>query len=316
MNIHALIDYSFLYYKYKFQLDSGKITRLTHKMLVNNEMVDKDISQIYYSIKEIEKFRKDIENAGHSCIVSVCFDMPSSRKIVDETATTGESTAANQYKSNRVKKLNEEDFENIQLVEKILSDAGYNTYRFAGYEADDIIAHMVKMYKDSFDYTVIYTPDADLLVNIQDKVMAQRYKVMKGYQTVNMSNFEEYLSAEFKCYIPFNSLMLFKATCGDKSDMIDGIKGFGPKAFDKLVCYLSEQGVNWYQCSTYESTFKLLEMCQGYLTDEQMKQAIESLSLVRPLIFEDGLVQHPVKISTPKLREDSYMRLNMKSLTL
>lgn len=311
--IHVVVDYSFLYYKYKFQLESGRMKRLTTPMNWKGTVIEKDISQIYYSIKEIEGFRRKWEQIGHDVFVSVCFDMPSDRK--QKTDESGE--AATKYKSNRTKKLNEDDFENIQFVERLLSQAGYNTYRFERYEADDIVAHLVNKYKDTFDVTLVYTPDADMLVHVQPKVGVCRYKTKRGYSNVDVSNFEDYISEEMKCYIPFNGLMLYKCTVGDKSDCIDGIKKFGPSAFTKLVEHLNENyGIVWSMMNKYGNVEITLEQLRddGYFTKEQFKQAQESLSLVRPMQFEDGVVADPIKHSTRELRSAAYSPYNMNSL--
>lgn len=316
MKIHGIVDYSFLYYKYFFQLESGKMRRLTAPIEWNGVIMERDISQIYYSIREIEGFRRQLEQLGHEVIFSVCFDMPSNRS--KEVGTDGTQTeAAANYKSNRVSRLTEEDFKNIQYVEKLLSDAGYNTYRIDGFEADDIVNHLVETEKDNFDYTIIYTPDSDLLVNIGTKVGANRYKSRQGYTSIDINNFSDYLASEFKVReFPYNSLMLFKSTVGDKSDNVTGIFRFGPKAFDKLVNHLNTLNVDWESCCTYENTLKLLELSRGHLKDEQIEQAIDSLSMIRPMVFEDGIIAKPTKTSTAELREESYMRCGMKSLIL
>ena len=314
MKIHAIVDYSFLYYKYKFQLDSGRIRRLTVPYDDGAVVREKDISQIYYSIKEIEGFRRKLEQAGHDVVVSICFDMPSDRKKVEDGATEEETEAANNYKANRVSILGDDDFSNMRLVEELVSDAGHNTYRVEGYEADDLVAYLIDKHSDEFDYNIIYTPDADLLMHIKDNVGASRFKATKGYTSVDRGNFEEYLTAEMKCRVPYNSLMLLKSTVGDKSDQIAGIVRFGPKAFDKLVVYLDGLGVDWEKQGDYESTLSLLKKCEGYLTDLQLTQAIESLSLVRPMVLEGGSLDKPTKQSTDILREESYMRYNMASL--
>lgn len=313
MIVHAIVDYSFLYYKYKFQLDSGKMRRLTTAIDWKGAVIEKDISQIYYSIKEIEGFRRKLETAGHNVFVSVCFDMKSARKKQsDETS----ADAADKYKSNRVKRLSDEDFENIQFVEKLLSDAGYNTYRFENYEADDIVAHLVQNYKDAFDYNIIYTPDMDLLAHISTNVGASRYKALKGYSNIDINNFSDYLSAELKCTMPYNGLVLYKATVGDKSDCIDGIKKFGPKAFDKLVEHLTMHGIDWSLMGDWRQVDNIIRQLRAnrYFTEEQTNQALESLSLVRPMAFEPGMITDPVKHSTRELREASYMRYGMKTL--
>lgn len=314
MVVHIIVDYSFLYYKYKFQLDSGKMRHLTSAVDWHGVVIEKDISQIYYSIKEIEGFRRKFEQLGHNVYMSICFDMPSSRK--EATEETSEE-AASKYKSNRVKRLNDDDFENIQFVEKLLSDAGYNTYRRADYEADDLVSYLVSEYSEAFDYTLIYTPDADLLVNIGPKVGVCRFKALKGYSNVDDSNYSRYLSEEMKCYIPYNALMLFKATVGDKSDCIDGIKKFGPKAFDKLINYLMDKGIDWEKLNDFREVDKVLDMCHGYLSEDQLSQAKESLSLVRPKVISPGIEVEfiaPTKKSTRELRETSYMRCGMKTL--
>ena len=50
-------------------------------------------------------------------------------------------------------------------IGRLLNEAGHNTYRYDGYEADDLVTYLAQNYKDVFDYTIIYTPDKDLKVN-------------------------------------------------------------------------------------------------------------------------------------------------------
>lgn len=320
MVIHLIVDYSFLYYKYKFQLDSGKMRRLTAPIDWKGAVIEKDISQIYYSLKEIEGFRRRFENAGYDVFISVCFDMPSDRRK-KLLAKFGGEEAANKYKSNRVKKLTEEDFENIQFVQRLLDDAGYNTYRIDEFESDDIIANLISTYGDAFDFNIIYTPDLDLLAHIGTNVSACRYKAMRGYTDVSMRNFQEYLESELKCQMPYNALILYKTTVGDKSDCIDGIRKFGQKAFDKLVDKLNSEGQDWSELRDYDNVEKLLDrlISKGYFTEEQGKQAKLSLLLVRPLEFknDDGSVielAQPNKHSNKDLRSQAYMKYAMKSL--
>ena len=320
MILHIIVDYSFLYYKYKFQLDSGKMRRLTAPMNWKGAVIEKDISQIYYSIKEIEGFRRRFENAGHDVFVSVCFDMPSNKRK-ELFAKFGGQEVAEKYKSNRVKHLSEEDFENIQFVEKLLGEAGYNTYRIPEYESDDIIAHLIDTYNKAFDFSIIYTPDLDLLAHISSNVSACRYKALKGYTDIGLRNFSDYIGTELKCQMPYNALILYKSTVGDKSDCIDGIKKFGPKAFDKLVNKLNSEGQDWNELRDYDNVEKLLVRLtnEGYFTEEQGKQALLSLLLVRPLEFKDDdgrviEVEEPNKQSTKELRSKAYLQYSMESL--
>ncbi|MBR1454039.1 MAG: hypothetical protein IJ593_05290, partial [Lachnospiraceae bacterium] len=184
MDVLVTVDFMFLYYKYKFIIESGRIRKLSYNGV--------DTSNIYYPIKEIEGFRKYWMERGHNVTTAVCFDMPSIRK--DDGTEEAEK-----YKSNRGHKLSDEDFENIIKCYNILTKAGYNTFRLEGYEADDIINHIVKNCLAEYDAAVIYTPDADIMVNIGPKVAVMRYKSSRGYEFVTVNNFETYLSAELKC---------------------------------------------------------------------------------------------------------------------
>ena len=91
-----------------------------------------------------------------------------------------------------------------------------------------------------------------------------------------------------------------------------------------MVAVLNEGGINWEEMNnwmTVETIIKSMGAC-GYFTQEQTNEALNSLSLVRPMTFggvdENGnqmpLPVRPIKHSTRELREASYMRCNMKSL--
>lgn len=308
MKVHLIFDFQFLYYKYKFALDSGRMKRLSAPVDVGGVRVEKDISQVYYALREMEGIRKRLEYGGNDVTVSICFDSKSNRK----DQGTSESKA---YKANRENKLNSDDFDNIDLVRQMLTEAGYNTYKLEGIEADDIIYNLVSKYKDSFDYTMIVTCDLDIGVNIQGSVGLYRFKSTSGYSAIDEAHFNEIVDAELKCHVPYNAIMLYKCTVGDKSDNIAGIKRFGPSAFNKLVDYLgSFDDIDWNGLRTKEKVAEILDKCGGYFTDEQMTQAKESLELVAPILISSADVPFPAKKSSRELREEAYMKLNMQSL--
>lgn len=307
MRLHVIIDFMHIYYKYFFQLKEGKIKRLSAPVEWNGTVIEKDTTLIYYPLRDIEGIRRNLETIGHDVTLSVCFDMPSHRK--DEGVAGGE-----EYKSGRQKNLNENDLNNIQFIEKLLSSAGHNTYRIDGYEADDIVNHLVRNYKDSFEYTIIYTNDKDLIINVCDNVGVMRFKQYKGYTQVDRNNYEEYLEPEFKVYIPYNALGLYLASVGDTADRIKGIHKFGPKAFGKLITKLaSKNNIDWNKCGDYNELAKVIAMCEEQLTEEQFKQLTESFALVANLeIIED--IKEPNTKSTKELREVAYNPYAMISL--
>lgn len=321
MRVHQIVDYSYLYYKYYFQLKTGKMKKLTAPVDWKGLTVERDISQIYYSIREIEGFRRQLEKAGHDLTISICFDMPSTRGKDEEVDCGNEQETSidskNSYKGNRKKVLSQDDFDNMEMVMKLLKDAGYNTYRLLGYEADDIVNHLVRTEKDMYDYTVIYTPDSDLLVNVCDNVGVSRYKSNSGYSSVDTTNFSMYLEREFKVEkMPFNAIQLFKSTVGDKSDNVPGITKFGPKAFDKLVRYLDTTDVEWEMGwdSNYTKELLINSNKGGIINTDQLEQALSSLQLVQPMIISNEAIERPFKKTTREQRECSYSKLAMASL--
>lgn len=310
MKIHLIVDYQYLYYRYKFAVERGVVPNLTSQadFFWGIEGINAgevfDVSELYYSLKDIEGFRKKFADE-HEVTLSICFDSKSKRK-----------EESSDYKSNRHSSLVDLDRAKISLAKQILTSAGYNTYQLDGCEADDLVYTLVQKHKDDFDITYIYTPDLDLCVNISsdNKVVLQRYKWNKGYQLINAANFSSLMLSELKCNIPFNCILLYKATVGDKSDNIPGIKGFGPKAFNTLLQNfpLDSRG--------YENMVNP-ENVRGYIlnylsrlhSEDKVKSALDSLQLVSPLQVDDlsGLI---VSGDTQDKRVEIYTKIGMPSL--
>lgn len=303
MTTHIIIDFSYLYYKYKFQREYGRIRELTAEVDGNSL----DITNIYYPLKEVEAFRKQVESSNNRCKISICFDSKSFRK---ELETGGE----NVYKQNRTSKLNTTDFDNLDIIHEILSDAGYNTYKVDGLEADDIVTTLINRYREDFDTNLIYTPDSDLLVDIDKHTIVNRYKSKSGHSLVTMENFEEYCQNEFKCNIKYNAILLYKCTCGDKSDNVAGIKRFGPSGYNKLVVELDRMGIDWGNLRDSVYVEYILKKCKDYLGMDKVREALAGLALVKPVILSENEVSYPEKSSSSELREEAYMKFKMKSL--
>lgn len=298
LDLHLIVDFMYLYYKYKFTIDSGRINKL--------EITDKgekiDVSYMYYPLREIEGFRRRFEKYGYNVTMSVCFDSPSNKKDINSG-----------YKSSRVKRLREKDFETIEVIRNTLDNAGYNVYKLEGIEADDIINSLTNRYKNMFAYNIIYTPDTDLFACIKDNVGVYRYRTRGGYQAIEQKNFEESCTKQFKCKVPYNAIILYKALCGDRSDDIKGVRGFGPAAFNKFVRHLGNS-VSWPQMTNVEYLTSVLEDNVEYLGVDAIEQAEECLRLVAfQGIAEDDL-EAPVKVPNTEDRELAYRRYGMESL--
>ena len=307
MKVHVIIDFMHIYYKYFFQLREGKLKRLSAPVNWNGTVIEKDTSLLYYPLRDIEGIRRQMELNGHDTTISVCFDSPSKRKDEGTEAAEG-------YKSGRKKVLSDEDFKNLEFIQGMLDEAGHNTYKYEGYEADDIVNYLVRNHKDEFDYNIIYTNDKDLIINVCDNVGVMRFKQYKGYTQVERKNYEEYLEEEFGTFIPYNALGLFLSTVGDSADKIKGINKFGKVAFKKLITKVAcANEIDWTQCGDYDRLEKIVYMCKEFLTDEQFEQLVASFVLVANMELIDD-VPAPTKKSELKLRETAYLKYNMLSL--
>lgn len=307
MKLHVIFDFMHIYYKYFFMKKGGKIKTLKAPIYWNGSMIEKDTTLIYYPLKDIEEIRREFELQGHEVTMSICFDMPSHRK--DAGVVDGDG-----YKSGRKKSLTDEDHKNIQLIQNLLDEAGYNTYRYNGYEADDIVNYLIRKHANDFDGNIIYTNDKDLLINIKDNVAAMRYKAGQGYAYVTKENYETYLEKEFEVFIPYNSLGLYLSTAGDSSDTIKGITKFGKVAFKKLITKISaKNNIDWSICGDYDELLKIVPMCEEFLKPEQYQELINSFHLVANLELVDE-IPAPTKQGNKELRTKAYEKYQMISL--
>lgn len=291
--LHVVFDFTFIYYKYKFTVDSGRL-----KMLG-----DYRNTMMYYCMKEVEGIRKTackaMECSEDKLITSICFDSRTDRKDEDS-----------EYKANRVSKLSEDDFSNIECIKEAFKIIGYNVRKTEGYEADDLVYTSIK--RSSYvgiPLCIIVTCDKDLLSLVNNNVFVYRYRQSSGYELVAPMNFEGYTEKCFKCNIPLGAMKYYLATVGDKSDNISGIRGFGVSAFNKMVTsILNELGTEAFK-GNEEMVQNLIEMT---LTDEQKEQFRNSISLVE--FRDDSSIAEVNKNDNNESRKEVYELLKYSSL--
>lgn len=292
--VHIVYDLMHVYYKYLFMMKGGRMKALSSQ-LADGQVVP--VSMIYYPLMDIEKNRIAMTRRfGCDVYMSFCLDSPPTERR--------ELEGGEKYKANRVSKLTEEDRWYLSEIYRLLRLAGYAVYQQAGIEADDIVRTVVNETKSSVQATLVMTNDSDLAVNVDTGVHVMRYKAKHGYLEIGMGNYEQVLSDEFKCRIPYNAIMLFKSLCGDKADEISGVKGFGPKRFDGAISRLEQLGYD----------FKLLGLQSGVanafeylgLSSEEKEQALNSLTFVAP---RTGLDFGPIWFghSTEETRREAYL---------
>lgn len=291
-----LIDFMYLAYRHFYAVEQYEANHDGHYMM-SNPTTGEESARLYYIMRDLETIIRSVEDENTDIVV--CMDRPSMRK---------ESENGSEYKANRANRLNTLAINAIVNVTDLLCQSGISNCWHEGYEADDIIQSIVKQYSNRYDEILIFTPDSDLSVLIDNKVSLMRYKSVysanrygSGHQSlldahahITRDNFTSYFSKELskkggpEVVIDYNAMMFYKVTVGDTSDNIKGIKGFGNAAYTRIRNILIKNGMGQMLslCSNEGSTEILLRTLQlnGYINDTQLAQALEALDYVRPRI--------------------------------
>lgn len=255
-----IIDYTQMPYKYVF---SPNIQALYAN--VNGVTIDTTIPS--YTIKEITY----ISEYG-LVPTAVVFDCRKSD--LKRTAVAREVFGVT-YKGGR-KKMMPKFAKGIELTKELLSQSGVSTYYAEGYEADDIVYNLVKMEEANGMHVDLYTNDSDLLCLVSKNVTcyfrgAKAYGISsgnlhKGYTVVRPDNYQEMLfsMSAYKGYcIPYNSVYLNKLICGDSSDNIPKVRGYGPSKYNDLVGTLLMDGFD-FKKATPENFDYIMDFFDNY----------------------------------------------------
>lgn len=134
------------------------------------------------------------------------------------------------YKGNRIKPQEEEEQKHYEEFFACLNDIPnmlpYQTLKFRGLEADDIITFLTQNISPNYEHTWIVTSDRDMYQLLSDRIsifnIFSKKEIDIAYflETYNLVP-EEYL---------FSRILE-----GDKSDNIIGVEGVGPKRAQQLA---------------------------------------------------------------------------------
>ncbi len=160
------------------------------------------------------------------------------------------------YKANR-KGMPEDLVSQVGYLTGISYLLGFETFRLDGYEADDLIARIVKIFEGSSVIICIVSSDKDLKQLLSDKVFI--YDALKN-KIITDKSFEEENGIKPEEYRYVLALM------GDASDNIPGIKGIGDKtAFSLIKDYHNLAGI--YKNLDFIRKAKLKELLSIYMED-------------------------------------------------
>lgn len=150
--------------------------------------------------------------------VAVAFDMH---------APTFRHKAVSTYKANR-KGMPDELFQQMPLIKNLLTLMGIKILECEGFEADDILGTLSKIFSKNNHECHILTGDRDSLQLINDKTTV-RLATNKDAIIYNREKFLKDYGFE-----PINMIDL-KALMGDSSDNIKGVAGIGEKTATTLI---------------------------------------------------------------------------------
>lgn len=154
--------------------------------------------------------------------VAACFDVkgPTLRQQISNT-----------YKAQR-KKAPDELYAQIEGVKRVLKALNIPLFGKQGFEADDLIATLVKKARKHEDLeVVILTGDNDALTLVDEKTKV--YFLRKGVKDIVLFG-EKEVKEKYQGLVP-RQLVDFRALRGDPSDNIPGVKGIGEKTAIQLL---------------------------------------------------------------------------------
>lgn len=131
-----------------------------------------------------------------------------------------------EYKANR-KKMEDDFKQQIPVTQKMIHDMNLPSLIAPWYEADDIIATLVKSYKSDLDLVIdVYSSDKDLKQLLDHNVFC--VDPMRNSRVDTKQFMQEFL---FEPHLMLDYLSLI----WDSSDNIPGVPGIGPKKASNLI---------------------------------------------------------------------------------
>ena len=187
-----------------------------------------------------------------------CFDTPK---------PTFRNKLFKKYQSQRPK-IDNDFIVQIPLVKQALDAAGIERLEKDGYEADDLIGTITRIFETNKFRVVILTGDKDIFQLIADNVFLAAPQL--GLANIRIFDRSE---VEKKLDVSPNQIIEYKALVGDPSDNYPGASGIGPKTACKLI----------HQFGTVDEIYKNLEKVESEKVREILKKEKDSVYLSKKL---------------------------------
>jgi len=187
-----------------------------------------------------------------------CFDTPKA---------TFRNKLFKEYQSQRPK-IDDDFIIQIPLVKEALDSAGIERMEKDGFEADDLIGTITRIFEKNKFRVVILTGDKDIFQLITDNVFVAAPQL--GLANIKIFDKSE---VEKKLDVAPSQIVEYKALAGDPSDNYPGASGIGPKTASKLI----------HQFGTVENIYKNIEAVESEKVKEVLKKEKDSVYISKKL---------------------------------
>lgn len=165
-------------------------------------------------------------------------------------------------------KIDDDFIVQIPIVKQALDAAGISRIEKDGYEADDLIGTITKIFETNQFRVVILTGDKDIFQLITDNVFVAAPQL--GLANIKIFDKSE---VEKKLDVSPDQIIEYKALAGDPSDNYPGAPGIGPKTASKLI----------HQFGTVDKIYKNLEKVESEKIKEILEKEKESVYVSKKL---------------------------------
>ena len=165
-------------------------------------------------------------------------------------------------------KIENEFIVQIPLVKQALDAAGIERLEKDGFEADDLIGTITRIFEINKFRIVILTGDKDIFQLITDNVFVAAPQL--GLANIKIFDKSE---VEKKLDVSPNQIVEYKALAGDPSDNYPGASGIGPKTASKLI----------HQFGTVDNIYKNLEKVESKKVKKVLEKEKDSVFVSKKL---------------------------------
>jgi len=187
-----------------------------------------------------------------------CFDTPKD---------TFRNKLFKEYQSQRPK-IDDDFIVQIPLVKQAVDAAGIERMEKDGYEADDLIGTITRIFEKNKFRVVILTGDKDIFQLITESVFVASPQL--GLANIKIFDRSE---VEKKLDVSPNQIIEYKALAGDPSDNYPGASGIGPKTACKLI----------HQFGTVEEIYKNINNIESEKVKEILKKEKDNVLISKKL---------------------------------